>query len=232
MGVRTVFTLVVGFFLSLTGCGASRWYQLPITPLEGQLMVPALITAAQAQGLNAYRGTNGAIADLEDGTMLSWQDAASHRDFILFVVLNPSVAASEHEAKFQAAKARAEQLWAAALQARAGMAPAVVTYAPSPVVVLPPSGPSVTLGIPGMSVHVQAPPPAPAAAPSATPPSTQAGCRQHADCAANTFCKDRGDGALVCMGQGPQGAYCQSAGDCAAGLTCRVTYQSVSTCQR
>lgn len=219
--------------LTLAGCGASRWYQLPITRFEGQLMVPALIASAQAQNLQAFRGASGAVAYLEDNTMLSWQDAANHTDFILYVALDPSVAPTEHDAKFQAAKSRADQIWQGALQQRAGMVPPVVTYAPAPVVQAPPPGASLSIGVPGMSLHVQAPPPPGAVAPQSAPAAApaQTGCRQHGDCAPNTFCKDRGDGALVCMGQGLQGAYCQTAADCAAGLVCRATYQAVATCQ-
>jgi hypothetical protein len=120
--------MVLGSVVLASGCATMRTFQLPLSPAEGQMVVPALIAAGQQQGLQAYRGVSGAVVDLEDGTRLSWQESANHRDFILVVQLPEETPEPDYEQRFQKAKARADQLWAAAVDARraSGVVPVLV----------------------------------------------------------------------------------------------------------
>ena len=87
-------------------------------------MTPALVSAAQSESLNAWRTQDGgAVAVLEDGTMLSWQTSANNRDFILLVQLPSKTQEEARTEAFEAAKRRADQLWQAAMKSRAGMLP-------------------------------------------------------------------------------------------------------------
>lgn len=95
-----------------------NWYMLPLTPYEGLQLIPALISASQQMGLESYRA-NGALTTLEDGTQLSWQTSANERDFILLVVLPSDVPKEERGSRFNAAKLRADDIWARAAALRA-----------------------------------------------------------------------------------------------------------------
>jgi len=117
--------LAVGVLL-LSSCATMRYWNTPLSPAEGQTLVPALITAGQQQGLNAYHGTSGAVVELEDGTMLSWQDSAAGDEFILLVQLPGDVPEQQREPAFNAAKQRADQLWAQAVSLRGAALPAVM----------------------------------------------------------------------------------------------------------
>lgn len=50
---------------------------------------------------------------------------------------------------------------------------------------------------------------------------TQASCTTNTQCAFGKTCRDRGDGAKFCMGDGAHGAYCASSLDCEFGGSCR-----------
>ena len=163
--------------LTLASCVTMRVYQLPLSPAEGQAMVPALITACQGQGLEAFRGPNGAVATLEDGVMLSWQDSANHDDFILVMSLPDKVGEPEAQARFDKAKARADQLWNVAVASRQVMMPppaVVVMPQPVPVQSTTVTTPGTTISIggalmPNVSVTVQdAPAPQPSGSSSAS----------------------------------------------------------------
>ena len=47
-------------------------------------------------------------------------------------------------------------------------------------------------------------------------------CRSSGDCGFGKFCRDRGNGNKVCMGDGAGGAPCVTSGDCGSGLFCRT----------
>lgn len=130
------------FAVLLASCATMRVYQLPLTPSEGQAMVPALISASQQQALESFRGPNGAVTTLEDGTQLSWQNSANDQ---------------EHQARFVAAKARADQLWNLAMASRSMlMPPPTVVVAPQPVAPAPAAveTTTTTISVPGASISV------------------------------------------------------------------------------
>jgi len=163
--------------LTLASCVTMRVYQLPLSPSEGQAMVPALISACQSQGLEAFRGPNGAVANLEDGVMLSWQDSANHDDFILLMSLPDKVPEAEAQARFDKAKARADQLWNIAVASRQVMMPlpaVVVMPQPLPAQSTTVTAPGTTISIggalmPNVTVTVQdAPAPQPSSSSSAS----------------------------------------------------------------
>lgn len=58
------------------------------------------------------------------------------------------------------------------------------------------------------------------------PSGTQTYCRSNSDCRAGQYCRNRGDGVTVCMGQGTSGFYCVSSGDCGGGMYCRSLPQN------
>lgn len=163
--------------VTLASCLTMRVYQLPLSSSEGQSMVPALITACLGQGLEAFRGPNGAVANLEDGVMLSWQDSASHDDFILVMSLPDKVPEPEAQARFDKAKERADQLWNIAVASRQVMMPppaVVVMPLPIPVESTTVTTPGTTISIggslmPNVSISVQdAPAPQPSSSSSAS----------------------------------------------------------------
>lgn len=140
----------------VAGCATMRVYQLPLSPAEGQAMVPALIAASQAQALESFRGPNGAVTTLEDGTHLSWQNSANEQDFILLIDLPSGAPEAEHQTRFLNAKARADQLWAAAMGSRQAMLPPPVVVQPVPAVVVSQPAPTTTttVTVPGASVSI------------------------------------------------------------------------------
>lgn len=156
--------LVAGVVAALSvGCVTMRVYELPLSPAEGQAMVPALISAARQQGLEAWQGPSGALATLEDGVQLSWQSSADERQFILVMSLPNKIPDAEAQARFEVAKARADALWQAAASSRAAflpppqvlVAPAPVVAQPAPAVVEPvPAGIAATVSVPGVSISV------------------------------------------------------------------------------
>lgn len=120
------------FALFAVSCATMRVYQLPLTPAEGQAMVPALISASVGQNLESFRGVSGAVTTLEDGTQLSWQNSANEQDFILLINLPGNTPEPEQQNRFTAAKVRADQLWQIAMASRSMMvAPPVVVMQPA-----------------------------------------------------------------------------------------------------
>ena len=55
-------------------------------------------------------------------------------------------------------------------------------------------------------------------------------CTSGIDCGHGSFCRDRGDGVLMCMGQGPTGAPCASGIDCSSGLFCKDRGDGLHLC--
>jgi hypothetical protein len=112
--------------LSLLGCaGTLRIYQTPLSPTEGESMVPALLSAAQQQGLRAWRGIGqqGAIVDLGNGVYAGWQESMNHRDFELHITLPGGIPDAEVEGQMASAKTHADQIWASAVELRRTSAP-------------------------------------------------------------------------------------------------------------
>ncbi len=123
---------ILGLLLvTFGGCATMRTWELPLSPMEGQRYVPALISVGQTEGLRAFRGVSGAVVELEDGTRLSWQDSANRRDFILLVDLPSETPEADYENRFLAAKARADDLWNKATSARRALAPVAVLQVPA-----------------------------------------------------------------------------------------------------
>jgi hypothetical protein len=122
--------LLAALALAASSCATMRSYSTPLTVGEGLMVVPALISAGQQQGLQAWRGVDqGAVVQLEDGTMLSWQTSADHRDFILLINLPGNTPEAEYDARFAQVKARADALWAQAVDARQRSGAAAVLVA-------------------------------------------------------------------------------------------------------
>lgn len=199
-----------------SGCAGMKFYRLPLSPREGQAMVPALIATSEGMGLRSWRGQSGAVTDLENGTQLSWQNSADNEEFILLLTLPGDVAESQREARWAEGKMRADQIWQYAVAARqqSGAAMMVVPVAPVPI---PVQNTGITVAVPGMSFSVGT-----AAPVGAQPQGTgQPLCRSGVDCGPGAFCRDRGDGVNLCMGSGGAGAFCASGIDCGPGLFCR-----------
>ena len=55
-------------------------------------------------------------------------------------------------------------------------------------------------------------------------------CRGSLDCGPSSFCKDRGDGIRVCMGDGGPGANCRGSVDCGGGLFCKDPGDGIRVC--
>jgi hypothetical protein len=114
-----------------SSCATMRSYSTPLTVGEGALVVPALISVGEQQGLRAWRGVDhGAVVQLEDGTYLSWQTSADHGSFILVITLPSETPEGEYDARFAAVKARADALWSQAVDARQRNAVGAVVVAP------------------------------------------------------------------------------------------------------
>lgn len=195
---------LVSLSLLIAGCAGMKFYSLPLTPEEGQLLVPALISTSESMGLRSFRGASGAVTELEDGTSLSWQTSANKRDFILVVDLPGDVPPEQREARWHEAKVRADQIWQLATESRQqSSVGAAVLIAPG-------------ANAPGAT--------------SAPPAGGQRQCRYGTDCGPGELCRDRGDGVQLCMGNGGAGAYCSFGTDCAPGLFCRNA-GSAKVCQ-
>lgn len=200
--------LAVTAAVALCACaGLTSVYTLPVSNLEGEALVPALIISSQTLGLRAFRGPNGAIAEMVDGTQLSWQPSENHRGFILLLVLPPNANVAR-QSRLDDAKAIADQVWelAVATQVHRGPRPLAQQSAP------------------GVSFSMNTSEPA-------APTNAQQGCRVDFDCASGSICRNRGDGYSVCMHNGRAGDFCASSNDCVLGLNCRST-GTVNTCQR
>lgn len=57
-------------------------------------------------------------------------------------------------------------------------------------------------------------------------------CRSGNDCALPQFCKSRGDGMKVCMGNGQHGDHCVSSGDCQQGAFCKEVSDGFKRCMK
>lgn len=55
-------------------------------------------------------------------------------------------------------------------------------------------------------------------------------CNSGTDCGQGTFCRDRGDGVSMCMGNGVTGAPCRQGTDCSSGLFCRDRGDGLHLC--
>lgn len=147
--------VTASFALFAVSCATMRVYQLPLTPAEGQAMVPALISASVGQNLESFRGVSGAVTTLEDGTQLSWQNSANDQDFILLVNLPGNVPEQEHQARFEAAKVRADQLWQIAMASRSMVvAPPVVVMQPQPQPAPVQTTTTTTVTAPGATISI------------------------------------------------------------------------------
>ncbi len=224
---------VVSVMALASGCAGMKWYTLPVSPSEGEQLVPALISISESMGLRSYRGPSGVVTELADETKVSWQDSADHRSFILLVMLADTVAENLREQAWQAAKAQADAIWERALASRKHVAGAMRPMVVQPVPLPAPYGSTseVHVSVPGMSFSVNTSEPASAVTGWVAPMNSQPGCRSDADCGSIGFCRNRGDGYAVCMANGAPGAFCAAGNDCAVGLSCRAT-GSANTCQQ
>lgn len=86
--------------------------------------------------------------------------------------------------------------------------------------------------IPMTGSHSSSPSPAHRATPSSTPAHEPrlAYCKSSIDCDGSRFCKDRGDGIKLCMGDGGAGAYCKSAIDCEGSRFCKDRGDGLKVC--
>ncbi len=137
--MRTFSSLLLSLALvAATGCATMRQFHTPVSALEGQSMAPALLTAAERQGLRAHHHDATVQVVLEDGTDLYWAPGADGSSFALTVHLPSETPEPRLEASFQSAKARANQLWAEAVATRQGALPAMVVVMPgqAPVAVV------------------------------------------------------------------------------------------------
>jgi len=55
-------------------------------------------------------------------------------------------------------------------------------------------------------------------------------CKSTNDCASG-FCRDRGDGLMLCMSNGARGDFCAWGTDCGSGLFCKSSGGVLKTCQ-
>lgn len=55
-------------------------------------------------------------------------------------------------------------------------------------------------------------------------------CQSGIDCGSGEFCRDRGDGIKLCMGNGVNGDYCSSGIDCDHGLFCKSRGDGFKVC--
>ena len=189
-----------------TGCATSgRFYQLPLTQSEAPLVFPALASIAQDMGLEATQYADRVNVALEDGTALSWVNLPP--GFRLWITLDErAVPANQLDVKYREAKVRADRIWQLAIEARQKNSVGAA------VLVTPPNAGS------NATVATPAPHRAPNRAPAAQASSS---CRSALDCRSGQFCKDRGDGATVCMGNGGAGSPCTSGIDCGPGQFCK-----------
>lgn len=134
MSRATSKALVVVLCSLASSCAGMRFYRLPLSPSEGAQLVPALISTAQAKGLEAFRGPNGAVVRLPDSTMLSWQTSADDAEFILLVQLPGKTPEEEYDARFRAAQAEADEIWNLAVEQRRELMGAV-----NPTVIVQPA---------------------------------------------------------------------------------------------
>ncbi|MER2564417.1 MAG: hypothetical protein ABTQ32_27050 [Myxococcaceae bacterium] len=147
--------VAASFALFAVSCATMRVYQLPLTPAEGQAMVPALISASVGQNLESFRGVSGAVTTLEDGTQLSWQNSANEQDFILLINLPGNTPEPEQQNRFTAAKNRADQLWQIAMASRSMMMPPpAVVVVPQPAVVPVETTTTTTVTAPGATISI------------------------------------------------------------------------------
>ncbi|MHB8873784.1 MAG: dickkopf-related protein [Myxococcaceae bacterium] len=196
-----------------SGCVTSgRYYQLPLTTSEAPLVFPALASTAQGMGLESSQSADRVNVTLEDGTGLVWVNGPPA--FRLLINLDESaVAADQLDVKYREVKVRADQIWQLAIEARQKNSVGAA------VLVTPPGG-----GSNGNQVVMPA---SQRAATSHRAPVPAAGsrsassCRSSLDCGSGQFCKDRGDGAMACMGGGGAGAPCTSGIDCGSGQFCK-----------
>ena len=55
-------------------------------------------------------------------------------------------------------------------------------------------------------------------------------CHSSVDCRSGEFCKDRGDGIKLCMGDGRQNDFCKTGIDCGRGLFCKDRGDGLKVC--
>jgi hypothetical protein len=55
-------------------------------------------------------------------------------------------------------------------------------------------------------------------------------CNSSIDCGGGAFCKDRGDGIRICMGDGARDDFCHSSIDCAGGMLCKDRGDGMKVC--
>lgn len=147
--------VAASFALFAVSCATMRVYQLPLSPSEGQAMVPALISASVGQNLESFRGVSGAVTTLEDGTQLSWQNSANEQDFILLINLPGNTPEQEQQARFNDAKNRADQIWQIAMASRSMlMPPPAVVVVPQPAVVPVETTTTTTVTAPGATISI------------------------------------------------------------------------------
>ena len=90
--------------LGLAACaGTLHIYATPLSPAEGELLVPALLTAAEGQGYRAWRNPNGMVVELPEGVYAGWEQSMNHREFELHITL-PETPEAEQAARFAATK--------------------------------------------------------------------------------------------------------------------------------
>jgi hypothetical protein len=228
MQKRLTILAAVLISLAATGCIrglGGRSYVMPLTTAEAPLLFPAIASTAEGMGLAADQGVNRVEVTLEDGSTLSW--VAEPARFALW--LNPTETPPEQaEAKYRSLKVKADQIWELAIEARQknNVGATVMLNPPAETQHREPPRPAGSFGMNSsttdndqssnssrMKLRGQAA--------TRAPGRSNDGCRSGIDCGSGEFCKDRGDGVKVCMGNGGAGAYCRSGIDCGSGLWCR-----------
>lgn len=220
---------------------ARRRFQMPLTAAEATLVFPALVSVAQSMGLQASQAEDRAYVKLDTGDELLWW--VDDVKFQMQATLgNPALPANEIDLKMRDLKVRADQIWDLAIEQRQknNVGAVVVQQKKEP----PPPPPQQPQQWPQPQPQYQQPYQqqqpqfgvgrsrgggfAQPQQQQQMAPMTGQGCRSSLDCASGQWCKDRGDGANVCMGGGGQGSPCTSSLDC-EGMWCRGS--GIKTCQ-
>jgi len=215
---------VLAFLLPLlaVGCaGTLRVYPTPLSPGEGEMMVPALLTACQQEGVRAWRGLGGsAVADLGDGTYLGWQQSMDHSTFELHITLPGGIPEPEMPSHFDSAKGRADRIWSEAVELRRQSSPA---FYPQAAQVPPPAatGPAFSVSVPGLALAVGSP---------SYPPSD---CRLGSDgqrvCGYD--CRVGSDGRVYCASTPDGSCRMNSDGSFSCGRACQLGANGFFVCQ-
>lgn len=202
------------------GCGAVESYRLSVSADMAPRYFSPIAACAEQQKLTVSQHPSSIHVAFDDATWIQFM--IQNGAFNMVIVVDSSVAEEQRPARVDAAKAKGDAIFACALQAGPGEAPAQASTEPTPSV--SDSTPSASASASAPSEPIPDPPPAPMASTPSAPGYPRAACAKSTKaCERDSQCGIEHCSQGFCY-PSEDGCPCSRSTHCGAGLHCGAGY--------